>query len=142
MHEHPATPANPSKRELRLRAKVGKFASDGDSMVAWTRAWVSREGRLHALAARTYDYIVVTEHDLLIISTGFFSRRPRRLVFAAPIAALRVNDNGSAPGHILRVYRARQKTLRFEMRGDRHSVAVCTTLLRQVGLRPGEAAPS
>jgi hypothetical protein len=134
MHDDPAPPVAPSTRELLLRKRVAKFAEPGDAMVAWTQAWVSREGRLHAFAARTYDYVVVTEQELMLVSTGFFSRRPRRLVYAAPLPVLRVIDTGTAPGHRLRVERPRQKPLRIDMRGDRHSFVVATSLLARTGV--------
>ena len=137
MHDDPAPPIFPSKRELLLRKRVKKFAEPGDELVAWTQAWVSREGRMHVFAARTYDFVVVTERELLLISTGFFSRRPRRLVYAAPLAALQAVDTGSAPGHRLRVDRPRQKPLRIELRGDRRSFLVSTTLLRGAGVNHG-----
>jgi hypothetical protein len=138
MHDDPAPPISPPKREMLLRKRVAKFAEPGDAIVAWTQAWVSREGRLHALAARTYDFVVVTERELLLISTGFFSRRPRRLVYAAPLAVLDVVDSGGTPGHRLRVDRPRQKPLRIELRGDRHSFLVSTSLLSGTGVHDVE----
>jgi hypothetical protein len=134
MHDDPAPPISPSKRELLLRKRVRKFAEPGDELVAWTQAWVSREGRMHAFASRTYDFVVVTERELLLISTGFFSRRPRRLVYAALLAVLHTVDTGSAPGHRLRVDRPRQKPLRIELRGDRRSFLVSTLLLNRAGV--------
>jgi hypothetical protein len=136
MHDHPAPPPpDPSKREERVRRKVAKYAQPGDTLVAWTQAWVSRDGRMHAFAARTRDFVVVTDGELLLISTGFFSRRPRRLVYAAPLAVLHVVDLDPAPGHRLRVDRPRQKPLRIEMRGDRHDVVVSTRLVERAGVR-------
>ena len=134
MHDDPAPPISPSKRELLLRKRVTKFAEPDDGLVAWTQAWVSREGRMHAFAARSYDFVVVTERELLLISTGFFSRRPRRLVYAALLAVLHTVDTGSAPGHRLRVDRPRQKPLRIELRGDRRSFLVSSMLLNRAGV--------
>jgi hypothetical protein len=133
MHDHPATPTHASRRELRLRARVAKVAEEGDRVIAWTQGWVSREGRFHAFAARTFDYIAVTERELLLFTTGFFTRRPRRLVFAAPLDVLRITDPEPSRGRGLVIHRPRQRPLRFELRGDRHSVLVCTTLSSRVG---------
>lgn len=142
MDDDPAPPTVPSKRELRLRKKVAKFAAPGDEMVVWTQAWVSRDGKMHALAARTYDFVVVTEQELLLVSTGFFSRRPRRLVFAALLQVLRVLDTGSARGRRLRIERPRQKPLRIDLRGDRVSFLVATTLLQQTGFHGDGTNPA
>src|SRR5712671_5294929 len=78
----PRTPVRTRDRrvEIRLQTLVGA----DDALVAWTRGWVSRELRLHRLlAARTFDFAVLTDRNLFLFSTGFFSRRPRRRVYSS-----------------------------------------------------------
>ena len=115
-----ATPRQRSKRERRLRSLVRAVGEPGDELVAWTRLWVSRDGRLHAVAARTFDHAVVTRRELLLFSTGFFSRRPHRLVYARPLRELTVvplEGRGSA----VRIVRPGDRSLRFE--GGRNAQA-------------------
>jgi hypothetical protein len=108
-----ATPRPRSKRERRLRALVRAVGEPGDELVAWTRVWVSRDGRLHGLAARTLDHAVVTRLELLLFSTGFFSRRPRRLVYARPLRELTVVPlEGRGPA--VRIVRPGDRPLRLE----------------------------
>jgi hypothetical protein len=139
IHDQPAAPVE-SKRARRVRTRAAKYADEGDALVAWTQAWVSRDGRLHLFAARTYDYVVVTERELMLISTGFFSRRPRRLVYAAQLAVLKVLDGGRGQGRELIVYRPRQRPLRLQMHGGRHDVAVWG-LLQQRTRRSDDGEP-
>jgi hypothetical protein len=93
---------------------VRAVGEPGDEVVAWTRLWVSRDGRMHALAARTLDHAVVTRLELLLFSTGFFSRRPRRLVYARPLRELTVVplEGGRRPA--LRIVRPGDRPLRLE----------------------------
>jgi hypothetical protein len=108
-----ATPRQRSKRERRLRALVRAVGEPGDELVAWTRLWVSRDGRMHPWAARTLDHAVVTRLELLLFSTGFFSRRPRRLVYARPLRELTVVPL-ERRGPALRIVRPGDRPLRLE----------------------------
>jgi hypothetical protein len=143
LDDQPApTPTSASRRELRLRARVAKFAEPGDKFVAWTQGWVAREGRFQWLAARTWDHVVITEQELMLVSTGFFSRRPRRLVYAAALEVLTVMDLGPKPGQHLRVIRPRQRPLRIDLKPDRHSDAVCALLRTRVRVHLQEGKQS
>jgi hypothetical protein len=130
----PDTPTPPpvlrTRRAARLQAKVKRFAEPGDHLVAWMQGWVSRDGGAwhKLLAARTLDFVVLTERELLLISTGFFTQRPRRLVFAAPLSVLRIVDSGEAPGRRLHVSRPRHRSLRIEMDGKPEQIAFGLTL--------------
>src|SRR5262249_46485198 len=93
-----ARPSRPSKTDRLLAAKLVGAAP----IVAWGRAWVSRAGRLNkVVAARPLDFVVCTEHDLVLFSTGFFSRRPRRRVYASGFDRLRVSVRQAKRGHEL-----------------------------------------
>jgi hypothetical protein len=60
---------------------------------------VSRDGRFAAVvAARTLDFVVLTDDHLYLYSTGFFSRRPRRRVYAMSLDRLYVEDCGAKRG--------------------------------------------
>jgi len=59
-------PEPPPKAEQRLRRKL----RESEDFVAWGRAWLSRDGRMHGLlAARTLDFVVLTDTHLLVFST-------------------------------------------------------------------------
>ncbi len=61
--------------------------------MAWGRAWVWRDGRFAGVfAARTLDFTVLTDDSLFLVSTGFFTRRPRRRVYAITHDRLRVEE--------------------------------------------------
>ena len=84
--EHPDAPEEPARRamsrtEARLRQVIGRKTAYDGPIVAIARGWVSRDSRLHLLAARFLDFAVLTPEHLVLCSTGFFTRRPRRRVF-------------------------------------------------------------
>ena len=100
------------RREIRLQKIVGV-----EPIVRWTRGWVSREVPLHGLlAARTLDFLVLTDRSLDLVTTGFFSRHPRRLVYSAQLAAIFVSHE-SVPrgGRRLRVVSASGHAIWIEM---------------------------
>ena len=86
--------------EIRLRTLIGAE----DALVAWTRGWVSRGLRLHRLlAARTFDFAVLTDRNLFLFSTGFFSRRPWRRVYSSRLDRINVSDDVLPRGRRLRI---------------------------------------
>jgi hypothetical protein len=88
------------KPERRLQGKI----DEDDEVVAWARAWVSRDGRLSGVfGARTLDYCVLGRDTFYLFSTGFFSRRPRRPVFRADLDRLIVSVRKSGPPERLRL---------------------------------------
>jgi hypothetical protein len=119
---------NRSGRQLRLAADPD--LEDDEVPVAWTRAWVSREGKYNVLlAARHRDFVMVSSGRLLLFSCGFFTRRPKRMVFNARRELLEVDDIGRRPGRRLRVTGFRKKALRFDFGHDAASRDVVGTLL-------------
>jgi hypothetical protein len=118
----PAVAAN----ELRLIAKL----RDGERGAAWGRGWVSRDGALHTLfAARTLDFMIVTDDHLIIFSTGFFSRRPRRRVFDIPLDRLTVDDRQGGTWRRLRLWTRARRALLLELRTNHRNTAFCDALV-------------
>jgi len=90
----PPTDTRAGRQEIRLQSIVGN-----ESIIRWSHGWVSREVPLHGLlAARTLDFLVLTDRSLMLVTTGFFSRRPRRLVYAANLDAIFVSDESVPRG--------------------------------------------
>jgi hypothetical protein len=128
-----ARPARVRRIEARLRAKVGADAA----LVAWTRAWVSRATRLHRLlAARTLDFAVLTDSSLMIVSIGFFTRRPRRCVYSSELQAIVVNDDPVPKGRRLRINSPSGPALWIELRGDVQAVAFADALVARAQREP------
>jgi hypothetical protein len=129
----PHSSAAPSV-ERRLQAKL----PGGEPIVAWCRAWVSRDTRLHMLlAARTLDFVVLTDDHLYLISTGFLTRRPRRRVYTISLDRLRVEEwqakgRWATGGRRLRLLLADHRPLVLEMRGTARHQAFIEALLEDV----------
>jgi hypothetical protein len=99
--------------ERRLQAKL----ADDEPIIRWGRAWVSRDWRLpHIFAARTLDFTVITPTRLVLVSTGFFSRRPRRRVYAMTLDRLFVEECEAKRGLRLRVHAWDHRPLFLEFR--------------------------
>jgi hypothetical protein len=95
-----------------LQSLVGPRAA----IVAWTRGWVSREIPVHRLfAARTLDFAVLTETDLFLYSSGFFTRRARRLVYSADLDRVRVTEQRVPQGRRLLITAGEGRALRVEL---------------------------
>ena len=109
-----AGPVAGSRQHVRPRP-------DDEHPIAWARAWTSRDGRWNwLLAARHRDFVVLTDHRLLLYSCGFFTRRPRRCVFDEMLHGLEVDAIGSthaAPTH-LRLSGWRGRPLRLDFGRD------------------------
>jgi hypothetical protein len=111
--------------EARLRAKA-----DTEEIVEWARAWVSRGTRMHRLlAARTLDFAVLTADGLTLVSTGFFSRRPRRRVYSTELSELTVAEDPVRKGRRLRVSAATGADLWLELGSDVRAKAFADALL-------------
>jgi hypothetical protein len=123
-----SSPAAPlAGTDRRLAAKLGSDTP----MVAWGQAWVSRSGRFNkVIAARTLDFVVCTEHDLVLFSTGFFTRRPRRRVYWSPFDRLRVSVRKAKRGRELVVSSLDHRALVFQMRKSPRSDALIEALVR------------
>jgi hypothetical protein len=106
-------PRRDRRVEIRLQALLGP----NDPIVAWTRGWVSREVRLHRLlAARTYDFAVLTNTELFLFSTGFFTRRPRRRVYTSQLSRVHVAIRDVPRGRRLRISSRNAHPLWIELR--------------------------
>lgn len=96
-----------------LRAVEGRLPAD-DRLLAWTRAWVSHDGPAQVLAARSRDFVVLTDRTLMCWSTGFLTRRPRRRVLFERLEGCAVEPVGRRPDRSLRVRAVGRRPLRFD----------------------------
>jgi hypothetical protein len=117
-------------RTARVAARLQRLVGDEERVLAWTQGWVSREVRLHRLlAARTLDFAVVTERSLVLFSTGFFTRRARRRVYASRFERIFVVDDVVARGRRrLRITSRDAKPLWFELDASDRSANFATEL--------------
>jgi len=110
-------PAPATARDKRTEARLAKLIVTDDPIVAWAQGWVSRKTKLPGLlAARTLDFAVLTTNALGLVTTGFFTRRPRRCVYAARLSDLVESRRVVANGRRLRVTTDEGKTLWIELR--------------------------
>ena len=106
-------------------------------MVAWARGWVSRATRLHRLvAARTLDFAVLTDDGLTLVSTGFFSRRPRRRVYWSELRDLTVVDDPVPKGRRLRFLSPLTPELWMELGNDARSTTFADALVARTRREP------
>jgi hypothetical protein len=104
-----------SRNETRLRRLSGRAKPYEGPIVAIARGWVSRDRSLHMFAARFLDFAVLTPDHLVLCSTGFFSRRPRRKVLREPLARLEVVGLGTEPFRAVRVVGTFSRPIRIEL---------------------------
>jgi hypothetical protein len=114
--------------ERRLRRVAGRKAPFRGPIVATTRGWVSRDSRWPAFAARFLDFAVLTDEHLVLCSTGFFSRRPRRQVLREPFTRLVVTPVGE-PIRALRIAGDFSRAIRLELRADDEAAAFARELM-------------
>jgi len=122
--------------EQRLRRLAGRKAPYRGPIVATTRGWVSRDSRHPVFAARFLDFAVLTDEHLVLCSTGFFSRRPRRQVLREPFSRLVVTAIGGEPIRTLRIAGDFSRAIRFELRGDDESIAFARELIARTPANP------
>ena len=118
-----------SPTEKRLRRLTGRSAAYRGQILAVTRGWVSRDGRMHLLAARFLDFAVLTPEHLVLCSTGFFTRRPRRQVFREPLGRLVVYPSGPEPIRTLRIVGEFERPILLELGKKPEDVAFAAHLL-------------
>ena len=140
--EHPdapgrADPGSISRTEARLRKLAGRKEPYAGPIVALARGWVSRDGSLHMFASRFLDFAVLTPDHLVLCSTGFFSRRPRRRVLREPLGRLEVVALGTAPIRAVRVVGTFSRAIRIELPSSRAGYTFARELLART--RPGIA---
>jgi hypothetical protein len=121
-----ADPVSPDPVVRRLQSRI----ETTDPVVAWTRAWVSREMPLHGvLAARTLDFAVLTDHGIFLLNTGFFTRRARRCVYAARLDEILVSQQKKRRGQRVRVASRKGRPLWLELRSTTRSNAFADALV-------------
>ena len=124
-----------SRTEARLRRLSGRKEPYEGPIVAMARGWVSRDGSLRMLAARFLDFAVLTPDHLVLCSTGFFTRRPRRRVFREPLARLEVVGLGAEPIRAVRVVGTFSRPIRIELPSNDAGHTFARELLART--RPG-----
>ena len=119
------TVAPPRTREERRTTRLQTLVGADENVIAWTRGWVSRERRLHRLlAARTFDFAVLTDRSLFLFSTGFFTRRARRRVYSSRLDRLNVSNHVvRRGGRRLRITSRDAQPLWLELQGNRDRTA-------------------
>ena len=127
----------PVPLERRLRRLAGRKGAYRGPIVANTRGWVSRDTRWHIFAARFLDFAMLTPEDLVLCSTGFFTRRPRRQVLHEPLTRLFVTKVGPEPTRTLRIIGDFSSPIRLELRDEPESVTFINELIART---PVEAA--
>ncbi len=125
----PAPAPEFTRTEARLRKLTGRKGSYDGPMVGIARGWVSRDGRMPLFAARFLDFAVLTPDHLVLCSTGFFTRRPRRRVFKQALGRLEVVPLGSEPFHTVRVSGNFNRPIRVELRPNEAGLTFARELL-------------
>jgi len=134
----------PSPTSARAQRRTQRLQSFVDEpLVAWTQGWVSREIRLHGVfAARTLDFAVLTDSSLALVSTGFFSRRPRRRVFSARLADIVVTNETVGHGRRIRITSPEARPLRVELRDNENTAAFAAALVARARVDPPDDVPA
>src|SRR4051812_21382549 len=125
-----------SPRERRLRKLAGRKAPYRGPIVATTRGWVSRDRRWRVFAARFLDFALLTPEHLVLCSTGFFTRRPRRQVLREPLTRLIVTPLGEEPIRTLRVTGDFSHPIRLELRDDEGTAEFVRELVELTPIDP------
>lgn len=122
-------PDEMTRTEARLRRLSGRKGAYDGPLVAMARGWVSHDSRFHFLSARFLDFAVLTPDHLVLCSTGFFTRRPRRRVFREALNLLQVTPLGSEPTRCVRVAGSFNHPIRLEMRPNEAGMTFVRELL-------------
>ncbi len=133
-------PPPPSIRAPRAERRLRAYLQPGEALLAWTRGWVSRDGRLtRVVAARTLDYLVVTNHRCFFFTTGFFTRLPRRCVYDTPLDRLAVTEREAKRGRHLRLASPHHRPLLIDLRHRPRADAFADRLLANTAREPTPA---
>jgi hypothetical protein len=121
----------------RLRKLTYDESLAGEEYLAWTRAWVSRDGRWNVMfAARHRDFVALTDRRLLLCQCGFFTRRPVRKVFDVPRRRVYAEPIEPTSRRRLRVTGFQRKPLRIEFGTDDASTQIADALLASPAPEP------
>jgi hypothetical protein len=97
--------------------------------------------RLHGLfAARTLDFAALTDRWLFLLNTGFFTRRPRRCVYAARVAEIVVSEETGSHGTRLRIAATKGRTLWLELRSNEQTETFIEALAARARVAPDTRA--
>jgi hypothetical protein len=123
---------NPDTRVERIGAA---YLEPGETILASCHVWRSEESRAPLFAARHRDIVAVTPIGLLIIATGWLTRRARRCVFHGRYAALTVTGTGRERGARarVRIERPGRRAMLLEFAPRSETRAVAAELLRAAG---------
>jgi hypothetical protein len=117
-----ASTTNMNRTEQRLQRAVQARLEPDEHLVAWTPAWVSRYRRFHyLLALRNRDFAVVTDRRLMLWSTGFFTRHPKRRVLAERLDEVSIETTSRDPGRRMACTRTGRPPLLLELGKDPQS---------------------
>jgi hypothetical protein len=126
----------------RLRKLTNDESLADEEYLAWTRAWVSRDGRWNVMfAARHRDFVVLTSRRLLLCQCGFFTRRPVRKVFDVPRGRIYAEAIEPESRRRLRVTGFQRKPLRIEFGTNDASAQIADALLASSPPPPPESEP-
>jgi hypothetical protein len=134
-------PARRGATEVRLRRIAKRKGDYGGEIVAISRAWVSRDSKLHAFAARFLDFAMLTPEHLLLCSTGFFTRRPRHQVLLEPLNRIVVVPVGPDPVHTVRIHGDFNRALLLQLRTEPDALAFVRELLARTRRDPNAPTP-
>jgi hypothetical protein len=126
----------------RLRKLTHDESLTDEEYLAWTRAWVSRDGRWNVMfAARHRDFVVLTNRRLLLCQCGFLTRRPIRKVFDVPRRRVYAEPVERDSHRRLRVTGFQRKPLRIEFGSNDASAQIAEALLASPPPAPTEPEP-
>lgn len=116
--------------ERRIRQLVAPRLSPDERFAGCCRAWVSKATRLRSVTELRRRFVVVTTNQrLMLFSTSFWSRRPRRRVFTRRLDELAVIDIGSTPLRRLELPRENEPPLVVDLGSDDRCRSVALSLL-------------
>jgi hypothetical protein len=118
-----------TRTERRLRKLAGRKSPYDGPIVGIARGWASVDSRMPLLAARYLDFAVLTPDHLVLCSTGFFTRRPRRRVFRDSLARLEITPLGGEPVRTVRVAGNFRRPIRLELRPNEAGLTFARELL-------------
>jgi hypothetical protein len=116
----------------QAKRQLVRKLNTNEHLVAWGRAWVSRDGRMTSVvAARTLDFIVCTDDKLVLFSIGFITRQPRRRVYDIELDRLHVTERQKKRGLELRVGSRKHRPLLLQMRKTPRNARLVNEILHR-----------
>jgi len=123
-------PASMPTRAERIASRLQRLIGEDETLLVWAQGWVWRESKLpRLLAARTLDFAALTDRSLVMYSTGFFTRRPRRRVYNTRLDQIFVIDAHAARGRRLRVTSRNGSPVWLELRSTERATTFADALI-------------